>query len=447
MTNEQQLVPIDAELEARIIGAMLLDPQCVGDAVELVTPKHFYYKKYSHLCEIIYKLWEQDETLVTVAEIQPYVSRQGITIAELVKIAESALTSSLIAHDCTRLKDLSSLRNLVMIGREMAGLGHLKTREEIREAINRAERKISQVTDGSMEISNLSSFRDALGRYNIQLHEKMDKGEAIVGIPSGFQDLDYMTTGFKKQDLIIVAARPSMGKTAFSLDMALKIAGRAKKKVLFFELEMSEESIVNRMVANIANLDSVRLSSGMLYDEEHERYIESLSLMDDIGENLFLDTTPGITVTEIKAKARKIKKEHGLDVVFVDYLGLIGTDRNLNRYDAISENTRMLKNMARELDVPVIALCQLSRAVEQRQDKRPMLSDLRESGEIEQTADLVMFLYRDDYYNEESEKKNITEVILGKHRNGPIGKVELLFLKNYSKFLTLEPKTFERVEG
>jgi replicative DNA helicase len=258
----------------------------------------------------------------------------------------------------------------------------------------------------------------------------------IKGIPSGFVDLDRMTSGFQPSDLIIIAARPSMGKTAFALNVATNVALRAGKTVAIFSLEMSASQLVARMISSEGNIDAQAFRTGNLNEEDWQKVTMAISTLAEAP--IFIDDTPGLTVYDIRAKLRRLQAEHGLGLVVIDYLQLISGTRGDNRQQEISEISRSLKLMAREFDCPIIALSQLSRAVEQRQDKRPMLSDLRESGSIEQDADLVAFLYRDDYYNEDSEKKNIAEVIIGKQRNGPVGKVELLFLKNYNKFLSLE---------
>ncbi|SDZ00271.1 replicative DNA helicase [Thermoactinomyces sp. DSM 45892] len=431
------LAPHDIRLEQEIIGTMLFDPVCIADVVEIVQPQHFYYTKYQGLVREIYHLWQKDEQYVNIVELEPFLTKHDLSISDMVDIVANTITTANVVYHATRLRDLASLRNLVRIGQDLASMGYMRGREEIREAINQAERRISEVTNSTVEEGTLSPLSDALLRYAGNLEEKYAAGSPIVGIPSGFQDLDHMLTGFKKQELIILAARPSMGKTALAIDLAMGMA-ESGHKTLFFELEMSEESIVNRIVANGAGLDSSQLGTGLLSDEEYEQYTKALGyLYEKLGSTLFLETAPSIDITTMKAKARKIKKDQGLDMIFIDYLGLMGTDRNMNRYEAVSENVRAIKQMARELDVPVICLCQLSRQVEQREDKRPMLSDLRESGEIEQTADIVAFLYRDDYYDGDSEKKNITEILVSKHRNGAIGKTELLFVKEQSKFLDL----------
>ena len=260
-------------------------------------------------------------------------------------------------------------------------------------------------------------------------------GGSVTGIPTGFLDLDYKMAGLQPSDLILVAARPSMGKTAFVLNIAQHVAFKAKKSVAIFSLEMSKEQLVNRLFALEAQVDSQSLRTGNLKDDDWEKLIESAGI---IGKSkLIIDDTPGISISELRSKCRKFKLEHGLDLIIIDYLqlmtGRVG-GRSESRQQEISEISRALKGLARELNVPVVALSQLSRAVEQRPDHRPMLSDLRESGAIEQDADVVMFIYRDDYYNKDSEMKNVAEIIVAKQRNGSIGTVNLTWLPNYTKF-------------
>lgn len=260
---------------------------------------------------------------------------------------------------------------------------------------------------------------------------------SVTGIPTGFLDLDYRTAGLQPSDLVLIAARPSMGKTAFMLNLARNVAFKRDLPMAIFSLEMSKEQLINRMFSMESNVDSQKLRTGQLDDQDWERLIESAGVIGKSG--LIIDDTPGISITELRSKCRKYKLEHGLSIVMIDYLQLMtGSGRTDSRQQEISDISRSLKALARELSVPVIALSQLSRAVEQRPDHRPMLSDLRESGAIEQDADVVMFLYRDDYYNHDSEKKGITEIIIAKQRNGPIGTVELAWLPEYQKFANLE---------
>ncbi|MCR8635768.1 replicative DNA helicase [Paenibacillus radicis (ex Xue et al. 2023)] len=273
---------------------------------------------------------------------------------------------------------------------------------------------------------------------HLEIVVEAKRPDGVTGIASGFQDLDKLTTGFQNSDLLIVAARPSVGKTAFALNVSQHAAIRSKLNVAIFSLEMGARSLVQRMICAEANVDANRMRTGMLEGDDWERIAMAISLISE--SNIFIDDTPSLNVSEIRAKCRRLKKDHGVDMILIDYIQLIsgGNIRRENRQQEVSEISRILKQIARELNVPVIALSQLSRGVEQRQDKRPMMSDLRESGAIEQDADLVAFLYRDDYYDKESEKKNIIEIIIAKQRNGPIGTVELAFLKNYNKFVSLD---------
>lgn len=428
-------VPYDAKLEKEIIGSMLVDPPCVGDVIETIEPNHFYLSDHRKLCKEIFRLWQKDEDLVNLIEMIPFLEKEKISVTSLTEMANTVASSRLVRYHAERLKEIAALRSAIELGREMAAAGYLRDSQEIREMLNRFETRMSGITQTTTKTSTLTSIQEAIVRFNDEFDQIYQKGGGITGTPTGFDQLDIMTAGYQKQDLIILAGRPSMGKTAFALETALQIGKRTDEPALIFELEMGESSLVKRMVANIGMIDIHSLTMGTISESDFGRYTDSLAELYE--RKLILDTQPAITIAEMKAKARRIKREQGLSCIIVDYLGLIPGERGMSRYETVSENARQLKAMARELNVPVIALCQLSRAVEQRNDKRPMLSDLRESGEIEQTADLVMFLYRDDYYNSDSPKKDIAEVIIAKHRNGPTGKVELLFKKEFGKFLEL----------
>ena len=268
-------------------------------------------------------------------------------------------------------------------------------------------------------------------------NERRRNRGTVTGIPTGFIDLDYKTAGMQPSDLVLVAARPSMGKTAFILNIAQHVAFKANKTVAIFSLEMSKEQLVNRLFSLESKVDSQHIRTGNLSDAEWEQLIESAGV---IGKsNLIIDDTPGISIAELRSKCRKYKMEHDLSMIIIDYLQLMsGSGKSDSRQQEISDISRSLKSLARELSVPVIALSQLSRAVEQRPDHRPMLSDLRESGAIEQDADVVMFIYRDDYYNHDTDMKGIAEIIIAKQRNGPIGTVNLVWLPDYTKFANLQ---------
>jgi replicative DNA helicase len=315
---------------------------------------------------------------------------------------------------------------------------------ELNEILNEAEKRILEVSGRRVRGNGFVPIHDVLMESYEQIEAQHFNKSGISGTPTGFVDLDRMISGLKGSELIILAARPSMGKTAFALNLAQNVGVRAGKTVALFSLEMSASQLVMRMLAAEGNIDAQGFRTGNLNEEDWEKLTMAMSTLSEAP--IFIDDTPGITVYDIRAKLRRLKAEHGLGLVVIDYLQLITGRGGDSRQQEISEISRSLKLLAREFDVPVIALSQLSRAVEQRQDKRPMLSDLRESGSIEQDADVVAFLYRDDYYNEESEKKNIAELIIGKQRNGPVGKVELLFLKNYNKFLSLDLRQKEFTE-
>ena len=327
------------------------------------------------------------------------------------------------------------LRKLIKVNEDIANTCYL-AREKTEDILEETEKKI-------FDLLQYRSTGDFVPIKQVVLNaldkiEKASKNKGTVtGIPTGFIDLDYKTSGFQPSDLILIAARPSMGKTAFVLNVAQNMAFKEEKTVAIFSLEMSKEQLVNRLFSLESKVDSQALRTGNLTDEDWAKLIEGAAV---VGKsNLIIDDTPGISIAELRSKCRKFKLEHNLGIIIIDYLQLMsGGKRSESRQQEISEISRSLKAVARELNVPVVALSQLSRAVEQRPDHRPMLSDLRESGAIEQDADVVMFLYRDDYYNKDTDKKNIAEVIIAKQRNGPIGTVELVWLPNYTKFANMK---------
>lgn len=436
----------DIELEKTIVGTMIAEPSCIAELVGL-SPENFTNKAIRKLFGEILRLWNENEELVNLDSLALFADKQGMNLMILNEVVAKALPSPhIIKFYADRLESLTSLREAGRLGRQLLTIQSLRSKEDIREALNQAELWMTNITNKTIRDDTLKSFDDVLWEVNEELLTNYENGQGLTGISSGFPDLDRATSGFQRQDLIILAARPSMGKSAFALNVATKMAIEGKKKVAFFNLEMSRKQMAYRMISSYGHINLLKLRSGKLNADEYYRYTETIAeLSAAIDKNLWLDEQAGITVPEIKAKARKIQREHGLDCIIIDYLGLIEGIKGeySNRVEEVSKNSRLLKLMAKELNVPVICLCQLSRAVEQRQDKRPMLSDLRESGSIEQDADLVMFLYRDEYYNEESEKKNIAELIIGKQRNGPTGTIELLFLKDFNKFLPLERRLEE----
>lgn len=429
-------LPHDTALEASLIGSMIYDPECIAEIIEVVKPEYFYHSQYKALCKKIFDLWGEDEKQIDLVVLAPFLEKIELSISKMTEIVSSIASTASVRYSAERLRDLAALRAAVRVGQELQESSLLRDSDDIRKVITKAETQLSRITETTVEIDSLSTIEDALEEFDQEFEKIRNNDTGITGIASGFPDLDSLTAGFQKQDLIIIAGRPSMGKTAFALQIAQNISIENQEPTLFFSLEMAKRSLVRRMIANQAKIDLHRLNTGMIGREDYEKYQEAKRYLSQA--NLVIDDQSGLTVPEMKAKARRVQRERGLSCIIIDYLQFIQGERGMSRFDLVSENTRQLKNMAREFDVPVICLSQLSRAVEQREDKRPILSDLRESGEIEQTADLAMFMYRDEYYNQETEAKNIAEIIIGKQRNGPTGKVELAFFKEYNWFSSLE---------
>ena len=428
-------LPHDTALEANLIGCMIYDPQCIGEVIDVAKPTYFYHKQYGALCKKIYELWAEDEKQVDIVILSPFLEKIGLSVSEVTDMVSGVATTASVRYSAERLRDLAALRAAVRVGQELVESTPLRDSNDIRKAIVGAESKLSRITETTVEIDSLSSIEDAVEEFSRDFEEARNNNTGITGIASGLTDLDLMTAGFQKQDLIIIAARPSMGKTALALQLALNISNDLKEPTLFFSLEMAKRALVRRMIASQGKIDLQRLNTGLISKDDYQKYLAAKKHIS--RANLVIDDQSGMTIPEMKAKARRMQRERGLSCIIVDYLQFIQGERGLSRFDLVSDNTRQLKNLAREFDVPVICLSQLSRGVEQREDKRPLLSDLRESGEIEQTADVVLFLYRDEYYNQETEAKNIAELIIGKQRNGPTGKIELAFFKEYNWFGSL----------
>ena len=333
------------------------------------------------------------------------------------------------------------LRSLIMSANDLVALGYDET-EDVDILMDMAEKKVFELAQ-KKNTKGYTSLKDVLVESFEKLEELYNQKGRISGLSTGFMDLDLKTSGLHNSDLIIVAARPAMGKSAFAINIATNIAVQSGKGVAIFNLEMSKEQVGNRILCSEAMVDSNKIRTGQIEDDDWVKLASTLSRLSEAP--IYIDDTAGISIMEIRAKCRKLKIEKDIGLVVIDYLQLIqgSGKRNASREQEISEISRSLKILAKELDIPVIALSQLSRGVEKRDDKRPMLSDLRESGAIEQDADIVMFLYRDDYYNEDSEKKNVAEVILAKHRGGSTGTVDLAWLPSYTKFASLEKRFFE----
>ena len=435
----KRVLPHSVEAVQSVIGSMIMDRDAIMTASEVITSEDFYQSQYGVLFDAMLELYNEGKPvdLVTLQErLREKDVPPEISSLEFVRdLLDAVPTSANVRHYATIVQEKSMLRKLIKVNEDIANTCYL-AREKTEDILEETEKKI-------FDLLQYRSTGDFVPIKQVVLNaldkiEKASKNKGTVtGIPTGFIDLDYKTSGFQPSDLILIAARPSMGKTAFVLNVAQHMAFKEGKTVAIFSLEMSKEQLVNRLFSLESKVDSQALRTGNLTDEDWAKLIEGAAV---VGKsNLIIDDTPGISIAELRSKCRKFKLEHDLGIIIIDYLQLMsGGKHSESRQQEISEISRSLKAVARELNVPVVALSQLSRAVEQRPDHRPMLSDLRESGAIEQDADVVMFLYRDDYYNKDTDKKNIAEVIIAKQRNGPIGTVELVWLPNYTKFANMK---------
>lgn len=435
----ERVPPQSIEAEMSTLGSMLIDRDAIAKVVDILEPDDFYKEAHRAIYMAICSLFEKGEPadLITVTEAlreQNKLDQVGGAVY-IANLANSVPTAANVEYYAKIVKDRAILRALVRVGTAIAASAY-DTSTDVEVALDEAERAIFQI----------AQKRSVQGYYDIKtvLVDTFERIEylysnkgGVTGTPSGFPDLDKITSGFQPSDLIIIAGRPGMGKTAFALNIVENAALRESCSVAIFSLEMSKEQLAQRMLCSVAGVDGQRLRTGFLRDDDWPKLSFALGKLSEAS--IFVDDTPSISIMEMRAKARRIKAEHGLDLVVVDYLQLMaGRTKTENRQQEVSEISRSLKQLARELNVPIIALSQLSRAVEQRTEKIPSLADLRESGSLEQDADVVIFLYREDYYNLETEKKGLMDVIVAKQRNGPTGKVELVFLKEFGRFESLE---------
>ncbi len=434
--------PHDIEAEQAVLGSMLTDKDAVISAIEVLKEDDFYRTDNRSIYEAILNLYNRAEPIdiITVkAELESLGKFEQVGGLEyLASLPDKVPTTANAMKYIKIVEEKSTLRNLIKTANEIIELGYDPT-EDVSDIMESAEKKIFNIMQNN-DKKSYSPIKDILVDSFTQLEELYNRKQHITGVPSGFTELDYKTAGFHGSDLVLIAARPAMGKSAFALNIATNAAVRANVPVVIFSLEMSKEQMVNRILCSEAMVDSNKVRTGKLEEDDWTKLAGSIGPLSDA--EIYIDDTPGISVMEIRAKCRKLKLEKNIGMVVIDYLQLVqgSNKRNGSREQEISEISRSLKILAKELNVPVIALSQLSRAVEQRPDHRPMLSDLRESGAIEQDADIVMFLYRDDYYNQDSEKKDIAEVIIAKHRGGSLGTVDLLWLGSYTKFVNLEKR-------
>ena len=433
----KRVLPHSIEAEQAVIGAMLMDKEAILTSSEIVSGDDFYQTAYGVIFEAIVEIYNEGKP-VDLITLQTRLKEKDvpaeISSLEFVRDLVAAVpTSANVKYYAEIVSEKAMLRRLIKLNEDIENMCYLG-KEPMEAVLEITEKKVFELVQ-KRNTGDFVPIKQVVLNALDKIEMASKNAGSVTGIPTGFLDLDYKTAGLQPSDLILVAARPSMGKTAFVLNIAQHVAFKANKSVAIFSLEMSKEQLVNRLFALEAQVDAQSLRTGNLKDSDWEKLIESAGT---IGRsNLIIDDTPGISISELRSKCRKYKLEHGLDLIIIDYLqlmtGRVG-GRSESRQQEISEISRALKGVARELNVPVIALSQLSRAVEQRPDHRPMLSDLRESGAIEQDADVVMFIYRDDYYNKDTELKNIAEIIIAKQRNGAIGTVNLTWLPQYTKF-------------
>ena len=437
-----RIPPHDIEAEQAILGSMLTDKDAVISAIEVLKEDSFYREDNRAIFAAILSLYSKNEPIdiITVkAELveQGNFERVG-GLEYLAGLPERVPTTANVERYIKIVEEKASLRNLIQTSNELIALGYDET-ENVDGIMDMAEKKIFDLAQ-KKNTKGYTALKDVLVESFNKLEELYNQKGIVTGISTGFLDLDRKTAGLHNSDLIILAARPAMGKSAFAINLATNAAVKSNVPVVIFNLEMSKEQVGNRILCSEAMVDSNKVRTGQIEDEDWVKLATTLGTLSDAP--IYIDDTPGISIMEIRAKCRKLKLEKNIGLIVIDYLQLIqgSGKRNVSREQEISEISRSLKILAKELDVPVIALSQLSRSSEKRDDKRPMLSDLRESGAIEQDADIVIFLYRDDYYNEESEKKNIAEVILAKHRGGSTGTVDLAWMGNYTKFANLDKR-------
>ena len=439
--TQDRTPPHNIDAEQAVLGAIFLVPDTIVTATEILEPEDFYRVSHQRIFETMIRLTDKGEpidlvTITTELEDLKLLNEVG-GVSYLTDIANSVPTAANIEYYARIVEEKSTLRRIIFAATDIVTKTYDEG-DEVTDLLDHAEKTILEISQNKAS-GRFQNIQDVLVDVydNIeQLHNQQDE---VTGIATGFRDLDHITSGFQKNDLIIVAARPSVGKTAFALNIAQNVAVNSDENVAIFSLEMGADQLVMRMLCAEGNIDSQRLRTGKLQEEDWRKLTMAMGSLSNAG--IYIDDTPGIKVNEIRSKCRRLKQESGLGMVLIDYLQLIqgsSASSRENRQQEVSEISRALKALARELEVPVIALSQLSRGVEQRQDKRPMMSDIRESGSIEQDADIVGFLYRDDYYDQESEKENIIEIIIAKQRNGPVGTVELAFVKEYNKFVDLD---------
>ncbi|MBM7700717.1 replicative DNA helicase [Kurthia huakuii] len=440
MNEMDRVMPHNQEAEQSVIGAIFLEPQALVTASEVLVPEDFYNAAHKLIFETMLTLNDQ-RTAIDIVTIAEELSNKNLLddvggITYITEVASAVPTAANVAFYASIVAEKSVLRRLIRTATKIVEDGYTRE-DEVAELLGEAEKQIMEVASRKNS-SDFKHIKGVLVETYDHVEQLQNRQGDITGIPTGFRDLDKLTAGFQRGDLIIVAARPSVGKTAFALNVAQAVGTKTDENVAIFSLEMGAEQLVMRMLCAEGNIDAQVLRTGALTTEDWGKLTLAMGALSRAG--IYIDDAAGIRINDIRAKCRRLKQEHGLGMILIDYLQLIqGPGKaGQNRQQEVSDISRSLKGLARELEVPVIALSQLSRGVEQRQDKRPMMSDLRESGSIEQDADIVAFLYREDYYDKETEDANTIEIIVAKQRNGPTDTVKLAFKKEYNKFVSVD---------
>lgn len=437
--QNMRIPPHSIEAEQSVLGAMIMDHEAVVVASEILKPEDFYRPDHGHIYEAIIELYTTGNPidLITIQDklVQKGTLEQVGGLNYIAELAGTVPTSAHIREYTKIVRDKATLRRLIKVSNDISAKSY-EGEDAVDEIMGFAEKQISDISQNT-STGDFTGIDEIVITSIDKIEEAHQQKGGITGIETGFIDLDHRTAGLQPSDLVLVAARPSMGKTAFALNIIQTAGIKNKQSVAVFSLEMAKDQLVSRMLCAEAMVDSQKARTGSLEKDDWDRLARSIPNI--ANSRIFIDDTAGINVMEMRAKCRRLKMEKGLDLIMIDYLQLMsGTGKGDSRQQEISDISRSLKALAREMNAPVIALSQLSRACEQRTDHRPMLSDLRESGAIEQDADVVMFLYRDEYYNPDTEKKNIGEVIIAKQRNGPTGTVELVWLGQYTKFANMQ---------
>jgi len=438
----EKLLPQNIEAECGVLGSIIIDPEAIVQVAEFLFPDDFYRDAHRTIYEVIIQLYEQRQPadFITICdELERRNKLEDVGGASYItSLINLVPTSGNVEYYGRIVERNAILRRLIEAAGQIAAIAYQEEDADV--ALDKAEQLIFNISQRHAR-SDFALLRDILSAYMNKLDQLHERRGTIVGVPTGFTDLDHLTGGLQKSDLIILAARPAIGKTSLALTMAHNTAIKHQRSVAIFSLEMSKEQLVQRLLSMDAAIDQQRLRTGWIEDDEWERIVYAMGTLSEA--NIWIDDTAGISTVEMRSKARRLHAERNIDLIIVDYLQLMQSmsgsgKRNENRVQEISEISRNLKSLARELNVPVLALAQLSRAVESRQSKVPQLSDLRESGSIEQDSDIVMFIYRDDVYNPETERKNIADIIVAKHRNGPVGTISLYFQASQTRFHDLE---------